>query len=279
MKNSIYPCIWFNGNAKEAAQFYGSVFKNSILTSENPIVVNFEIDGVKFMGLNGGPQFKPNPTLSFYVICESDEEIEKVWGNLLKNGKMMMPLTAYDWSEKYGWVEDQFGVSWQLTLGNKKEMGQKVVPALMFTGNQFGRGKEAMDFYTSIFKDSKEHFIFPYDASDKLQGGKIAHAQFGLLNQKFIIMDSGHMHNFAFTEGFSLVVSCDTQDEIDQYWSKLSEGGSESQCGWLKDKFGFSWQIVPSILGKLMSDPIKADRVMQVVMKSIKFDIKELMEA
>ncbi|MEO7175117.1 MAG: VOC family protein [Saprospiraceae bacterium] len=140
MKNPIYPCLWYNNQAKEAAAFYCSVFKNSKITSENPIVVNFELDGKKFMGLNGGPEFK-------------------------------------------------------------------------------------------------------------------------------------------FTEATSFVVECETQDEIDFYWDKLTAGGSESQCGWLKDRFGMSWQIVPSILGELMSDPEKAKRVMEVVMKSIKFDIEELKNA
>ncbi|MCJ7466891.1 MAG: VOC family protein [Maribacter sp.] len=279
MKNTIYPCIWFNGTAKEAAEFYSSVFKGCKITSVNPIVVLFEIDVVKFMGLNGGPKFKPNATLSFYVTCETESEIDSVWQKLMVNGQARMPLVKYAWSEKYGWVEDQYGVSWQLALGKVKDMGQKVVPAMLFNGQQFGRGQEALDVYTKIFKESKVNFIFPYEASDKLQGGKIAHAQFTLLGQKFILMDSGHIGTIFFNEGLSMVVGCDTQEEIDYYWNLLTEGGSESRCGWLKDKFGFSWQIVPTILGTLMNDTKKADRTMQVIMKSIKFNIKELLQS
>jgi predicted 3-demethylubiquinone-9 3-methyltransferase (glyoxalase superfamily) len=279
MKNTIYPCIWFDGTAKQAAEFYCSVFNGCKITSENPLVVIFEIDGVKFMGLNGGPNFRPNATLSFYVTCETTTEIDSVWQKLMVKGKAMMPLDKYAWSERYGWVEDQYGVSWQLTLGKVKDLGQKVVPALLFTGPQFGRGQEALNVYTQIFKDSKVNFVFPYDASDELQAGKIAHAQFTLLGQKFILMDSGHMHNMTFNEGLSLVIGCDTQEEIDYYWEKLSEGGGESQCGWLKDKFGFSWQIVPTMLGTLLSDAKRSEKVMQVVLKSRKFNIKELMEA
>lgn len=141
MSNTIYPCLWFDGKAKEAAEFYCSIFKNSRITEENPMVVRFELDGVQFMGLNGGPQF-------------------------------------------------------------------------------------------------------------------------------------------SFTEAVSYVVECKDQQEIDYFWEKLTaDGGQESMCGWLKDKYGFSWQIVPEILGKLMSDPEKSPRVMQAFMKMKKFDIQTLLDA
>ena len=140
MTNSIFPCLWFDGQSKEAADFYCSVFPNSKIISSNPIVVIFELDGKKFMGLNGGPEYK-------------------------------------------------------------------------------------------------------------------------------------------FTEAVSFVVNCDTQEEIDNYWHKLTQGGQEGKCGWLKDKFGISWQIVPSILGNLMSDPEKAPRVMYAFMQMKKFDIEKLKQA
>lgn len=140
MKNNMYPCLWFNGNAKSAADYYCSIFKNSKILSENPIVVNFELNDFKFMALNGGPEFKFSPATSF-------------------------------------------------------------------------------------------------------------------------------------------VIECETQDEIDHYWEKLGEGGVYSQCGWLDDKFGISWQIVPAVLGKLMSDPDKAPRVVAAFMKMTKFDIQALLDA
>ena len=140
MTNQIYPCLWFDGQAKAAATFYCSIFKNSRITTDTPMVVTFELNGKQFMGLNAGAQFK-------------------------------------------------------------------------------------------------------------------------------------------FTEAVSFVVNCDTQEEIDLYWEKLSQGGSEGQCGWLKDQFGLSWQIVPTILAKLMTDPEKAPRVMQAFMKMKKFDIEKLKAA
>lgn len=140
MTKQMYPCLWFDGRAKEAAEFYCSIFNNSKITAENPMVVTFELNGNKFMALNGGPKYQFSPATSF-------------------------------------------------------------------------------------------------------------------------------------------VIECDTQAEIDKYWEKLGEGGKYDQCGWLSDKFGLSWQIVPSILGKLMSDPQRAPRVVDAFMKMSKFDIQQLENA
>ncbi|MEO6282280.1 MAG: VOC family protein [Dyadobacter sp.] len=140
MTKPLYPCLWYDGNAKEAADYYCSIFKNSKITAENPMVVTFELNGFKFMGLNGGPHYKFSPATSF-------------------------------------------------------------------------------------------------------------------------------------------VIECETQEEIDYYWEKLGEGGKYDQCGWLDDKFGMSWQVVPAVLGKLMSDPEKAPRVIEAFMQMSKFDIATLENA
>jgi predicted 3-demethylubiquinone-9 3-methyltransferase (glyoxalase superfamily) len=279
VNNKIYPCIWFNNNALEAANFYCSIFKNSKLLNQNPTVVNFEVENQIFMCLNGGPHFTPNPTISFYVTCETENEIDSLWMALIKNGSIRMPLNKYAWSKKYGWVDDKYGVSWQLTIGSIAEMGQKISPALLYSGKQFGKAKEAVTVYSEIFKPSEIHFLFPYPETDVLNNGKIAHGQISLLNQKFIVMDGGNMNEFSFSEGVSLVVSCDNQQEIDHYWTNLTKEGQESQCGWLKDKYGVSWQIVPSKLGKLMSNPEKATRVMSEIFKMKKINIKVLEKA
>jgi predicted 3-demethylubiquinone-9 3-methyltransferase (glyoxalase superfamily) len=217
--------------------------------------------------------------MSFYVTCETQREIDSLWESLREDGMVMMPLDRYEWSERYGWVQDGHGVSWQLTLGKVADMGQKIVPALMFTGAQFGHGDEAIRHYTSIFPDSKVHFIHRYDNVDTLQGGKIAHAQFSLINQKFIVMDSGFSHDLCFSEGLSLVIECEDQQEIDYYWGHLKTGGEESRCGWLKDKFGFSWQVVPSKLGKLMNDPTRSERVMKALLGMKKLELDQLENA
>ncbi len=279
MRNPIYPCLWFDGNAKVAAEFYCSVFANSKIKVDTPLVVNFELFGKKFMGLNGGPQFKFNPSVSFFVICETENEIDGAWSKLLKDAKVMMPLNKYPWSDKYGWIQDKFGISWQLMMGNAEAMGGKIIPAFMFTGSQAGKAEQAMNFYASIFSDSKIKDINRYEPGEHDVEGTVKHGRFNLSNQSFVAMDSSAPHGFQFNEAISFVVDCETQTEIDYYWSKLTEGGQESQCGWLKDKFGVSWQIVPTILGKLMSDPTKSQRVMAAFMQMKKFDIEKLLKA
>lgn len=279
MKNVIYPCLWFDGKAKEAAEFYCSIFSNSVITTDTPMVVTFESAGQKFMCLNGGPQFTLNPSVSFFVLCETLEEIDNAWKHLLKEGSVLMPLDKYEWSEKYGWVQDKFGVSWQLSFGKMQEVGQKFTPTLMFTGNQNGKAEQAIQFYTSVFEGSSIVGILKYTKDENEVEGTIKHAQFKLGNHVFMAMDSSFQHNFNFTEALSFVVDCETQAEIDYYWEKLTEGGQESQCGWLKDKFGVSWQIVPTILGKLMSDSSKSHRVINAFLQMKKFEIEKLVNA
>ena len=279
MKNQMYPCIWFNGKAKEAAEFYCSVFGQSQITSENSLVVTFEASGQKFMCLNGGPQFTINPSISFYVICETESEIDRVWGKMAEGGKVLMELNKYPWSEKYGWIQDRFGVNWQLSLGKLEDVGQKFTPSLMFTGKQAGNAEKAIQFYTGIFENSSIVGIHRYTAEESDVEGTIKHAQFKLNRQVFMAMDSSFPHGFGFNEAISLVVMCETQDEIDYYWEKLSAVTEAEQCGWLKDSFGVSWQIVPTVLEKLMSDPARSKRVVDAFMQMKKFDIEKLMEA
>ncbi len=279
MKNNLYPCLWFDGNAKAAAEFYCSVFNHSKIISDNPIVVRFEIEGQSIMGLNGGPMFKINPSISLFVTCETNEEIDTIWNKLIDDGSVMMPLDKYPWSKKYGWVKDKFGMTWQLMLGELYDGGQKIIPNFLFSGKQFGKAQEAMNHYASIFPDSKIHHLEIYKEGEPQPAGHLKFGHFDLQNEFFSAMDGPGGEELQFSEGFSLVVECETQEEIDHYWDKLTEGGSESQCGWLKDKFGVSWQIVPTVLAQLMSDREKSPRVLQAFLKMKKFDIETLLNA
>lgn len=279
MKNKIYPCLWFDGQAKEAAGLYASAFNDFRITSESPMVVSFELAGQKFMALNGGPMFAPTPAVSFFAVCDTTAEMERAWERLSAGGEVLMPLDKYPWSEQYGWVQDRFGVSWQLSLGKLEEVGQKFTPSLMFTNQQAGKAEEAITFYTGIFPGSSVVGVLRYDARDGDVEGTVKHAQFKLGQQVFMAMDSSLPHSFSFTEGVSLVVTCETQEEIDYYWSRLTEGGQESRCGWLKDRYGVSWQVVPAVLGELMSDPERAPRVVQAFMEMSKLDIAQLRNA
>lgn len=278
MKNLIYPCLWFNGKAKEAAVFYCSIFNDSSIIDESPIVVNFVSSGQKFMCLNGGPEFSMNPSISFFMICDNDQEIENAWQNLSEGGSVLMPLEKYEWSDKYGWVQDKYGVNWQLAVGNVADVGQKFTPCFLFTGEQHGKAESAVKYYTSIFEGSSIEGILKYTAEDNEVEGTVKHAQFTLGKNVFMAMDS-YMADASFNEAVSLVVECHTQEEIDYYWEHLTVGGEESRCGWLKDKFGVSWQIVPAVLGELMGNQDKAPRVMEAFMQMKKFDIEKLVNA
>jgi predicted 3-demethylubiquinone-9 3-methyltransferase (glyoxalase superfamily) len=152
---------------------------------------------------------------------------------------------------------------------------QKISPFLWFDN----RAEEAMNFYTSIFKNSKVGKVARYGDAGPGPKGSVMVASFELDGMKFTALNGGPQ--FKFTEAISLYVDCDTQDEVDHYWSKLSEGGQTQQCGWLKDKFGLSWQIIPSALPRLMSDPdpAKAGRVMQAMMQMTKIDTAKLQQA
>lgn len=280
MKENITPCLWYNGQAKEAATLYCSVFANAKITAQSPIVTSIDVSGQSFTLLDGGPKYKPNPSISFFYICEKEEELNKIWDAFTKEGTILMALDKYPWSEKYGWINDKFGISWQISLGKISDVGQKITPCLMFTGKQYGRADEAIAHYSSIFKDVKVDGILRYGANEQPdEEGKVKHAQFALNDQKFMVMESAAPHNFTFSEGISLTIHCETQKEIDHYWGRLTENGAESMCGWLKDKFGVSWQIVPTILDKIMSDPVKAGKAAQAFMSMRKLNIEQIVQA
>jgi predicted 3-demethylubiquinone-9 3-methyltransferase (glyoxalase superfamily) len=278
MNRNIYPSLWLNGNAREAADLYCSVFQRFKIASENPLVVTIASQDQQIMLLNGGPEFTPGPAISFFAIYDSEKELEQAWKKLLEGGSILMPLDAYPWSTKYGWLQDRYGVNWQLFQGKMADTEQFIIPALMFNGEQNGRAGEAVNLYTSIFKGSVLTTVERYQEGEQDITGNIKHARFSLEGFTMAAMDSSMPHPFVFSEGVSLVVECDTQEEIDYYWEKLSEGGSESQCGWLKDRFGLSWQVVPSILKELMADPSRSERVIKAFMKMKKFDIAEIIK-
>ncbi len=279
MSNNIHPCIWFDNKAQEAANFYCTVFDNSMITAQNPIVTNIEIAGQKFMMLNGGPMFKPNPSISLFVFCLTVEESDNIWSKLSEGGTVMMPLDKYEWSEYYGWCNDKYGVSWQIYTGIKENFKQKITPTFMFVGDQCGRATEAIHFYQGIFNDSSIEGILHYSKGDHDRIELVKHAEFKIDQYLCMAMDSSGPHEFGFDEGMSMVVTCENQAEIDHFWHKLTDGGQESRCGWLKDKFGISWQIVPKILGQLMEDPNRSQRVVQAFMKMNKFEIQALLDA
>ena len=152
---------------------------------------------------------------------------------------------------------------------------QKITPFLWFDSN----AEEAMNFYVSIFKNSKIVNVSRYGEAGPGPKGSVMVGTFQIDGQEFLALNGGPQ--FTFSPAISFVVNCETQEEVDHYWEKLSESGRTDQCGWLQDKFGLSWQIVPRILGKLLGDkdPKKSQRVMQAMLQMTKIDIAKLQEA
>ncbi|HEX5153283.1 MAG TPA: VOC family protein [Parafilimonas sp.] len=280
MKEKITPCLWFNNQAKEAAVLYCSVFEDAKITSQSPIVTGITVAGQSITLLDGGPMYHPNPSISFYYICEKAAAFDRIWNAFSKEGIVMMPADKYPWAEKYGWITDKYGVSWQLSVGGINDVGQKITPCMLFTGKQYGRVEEAIAHYASVFKNTHVDGMLRYGANELPDAeGKIKHAQISVNGNKFMLMESARNHNFSFSEGVSLTIHCETQEEIDYYWGRLTEGGEESMCGWLKDKFGVSWQIVPVMLSRIMSDPAKAGKAAQAFMNMRKLNIEQIVQA
>ena len=290
----IIPFLWFDKQAEEAVNYYVSIFNNTQVGAikrypEGPLegpmaglegkvlTATFELEGQTFMALDGGPYFTFNPAVSFMVSCSTADEVTELFTKLADGGSILMPLQKYDFSEMYGWCNDKYGVSWQISVGPST---QKITPSLMFVGDKFGKVAEALNFYTSIFKNSKTNVVAHYEPGDGDEEGKVKFASFTLEGQEFAAMESSLMHKFTANGAISFYIECADQAEVDYYWEKLSEGGNPEaqQCGWLQDRYGFSWQVIPTALPHLLNDPDKgrADRAMKAMLQMKKIDIASL---
>lgn len=293
LKKPIVSCLWFDHEAEEAVNFYAEIFGNTEIhhtsryaneASEKhkkpegtALSVSFSMHGQEFLALNGGPQYTHSPGISFYVTCETEGEADKVWATLAEGGSILMPYNQYEWSEKYGWLNDRFGLSWQISLGKLSDVKQKFVPSLMFVGDKFGKVEAAINFYLEIFQPASLEGIARYGEQDPDKTGKVKHAQFYLGSNTFMMMESSLVHQFDITPAVSFIITCETQEEIDYYWDKLTRGeGDEVQCGWLYDQYGVSWQVVPRMLTEGMKDPEKAGKLMAAFMSMKKLDIRAL---
>ncbi len=299
MKN-INPFLWFDDGVEEAVNFYVSSFASAFETSRKEketnisatsrygdamphlkgkvMTVNFKLLGEEFIALNGGPvkDFTFNPSFSFFVSCKTEDEVNKLFKKISDGGEIRMPLDKYPFSERFAWLDDKYGISWQINLSGD---APKINPFLWFDN----KAEEAMNYYTSLFsslgnKSSEIKKLSRFGVNENGPMGKVQHAVFSLNGQEYMAMDSSP---FKFSPAASLFINCDTQKEVDILWDKLLDGGNPMQCGWLTDKFGVTWQVVPTILMKLMSDQDKkkATRVMQEMMKMVKIESNDLIKA
>lgn len=292
MQQKITPNLWFNQNAKEAVDYYVSVFPDSAIQSTTyypnsseeglanfqrdmagkELVIEFQLGDLRFTAINAGPEFTPNASISFMVNFDVSrdknalENLNQIWEKLLEGGEALMPLDKYPFSERYGWVRDRYGVTWQLSLTDPTgESRPFIIPSLMFSQKSTNRAKEAITFYLSVFENTKIGTLAPYtENTGPAKKGSLMFADFMLEDQWFAAMDSAVEQNFTFNEAISLSVACKSQEEIDYLWEKLSTVPEAEQCGWCKDQFGVSWQIVPENMEELMQKPNAYSKMMQM---------------
>lgn len=287
----IVPHLWFDKEAKEAALFYTSLFDHSQILDITVIEgtpsgdaesVSFELAGQEFMAISAGPFFKFNPSISLMVSCNSVEEVNTLRKSLSDGGTDLMPLGEYPFSKWYCWIQDRYGLSWQLILTDHGESIQKITYNMLFSNESCGKAEEAVMYYSEVFANSEIGTISRYKKGEaKLAKAKINYAAFKLDGIAFSAMDNGSETDYGFNEAFSLVVNCKDQREIDYFWGRLSAVPEAEQCGWAKDKFGISWQIVPLIMHEMMksNDKEKVQRVTRAFLKMKKFDLEALQKA
>ncbi|MBI5869379.1 MAG: VOC family protein [Actinobacteria bacterium] len=283
--------LWYDKEAVEAAEFYTSAFRQGEIRSRSQIhdtpsgdvdILTIDLLGQEFTLINAGPLFKFNPSISFLVACDTREEVDELWRILSSGGTALMELGEYPFSEWYGWIQDKYGLSWQVMYMGDREVVQRIIPSLLFVGDVYGKAEEAINFYASVFRDARVGDIMRYGPGEEPEAeGNIKYSRVILEGQEFAVMESALEHDFMFNEAISLMVHCEDQDEIDYYWDKLSAVPESEQCGWLKDKYGVSWQVVPNAMDEMMStgDEGQLARVTEAFLKMKKFDLAELQAA
>lgn len=286
---TITPNLWFNGDADEAAEFYTSAFPNARVVGKaayptegladfqrdlagKSLAIDLDLGGFVVTLINAGPEFPINASISFMLNFDSSsmddarESLDRLWAALTNGGHERMPLQEYPYSPRYGWVQDRYGVNWQLMLTNPE--GEKrpfVIPVLMFAGAAQNRAAEAREYYMSLFPGSRLGTLaeYPEPTGPALAGG-VMFSDFLLADEWFAAMDSGVEQDVSFTEGVSLAVACADQAEIDRLWAALSAVPESEQCGWCKDRFGVSWQVVPANMAELMRRPGAYQKMMDM---------------
>jgi predicted 3-demethylubiquinone-9 3-methyltransferase (glyoxalase superfamily) len=229
---TITPHLWFDKEAKEAAEFYTSILPDSKVThistlhdtpSGDTDIVSFELAGQPFMAISAGPFFKFNPSISFILNFDPSREsnalahLDRLWEALSVGGTALMPLDTYPFSERYGWIQDRYGLSWQLMLTNAAGEGRPfIIPSLMFTGKDAGRAEDAIEFYGAVFQGSRRGTTARYpQGMEPDKEGTLMFADVSLPGTRVAAMDSAHEHQFTFNEAITLLVPCETQAEID----------------------------------------------------------------
>ena len=274
MDQVITPAIWCDGTADEAAQFYTDIFRDASVTEQAPgLAATVSIHGFKLSLINGGNQYAPNPSISCILnfdplLFGGEEQARTYLDELYKRlstGGVLMELGEYPFSPRYAWVRDRFGMTWQLMLTDPDgDPRPFVIPSFMFGGTNHAHAEEATDAWIALFDNSRRGVLYRYEEGGPLDAGTVMFTDFTLRGTWMAATDSGTFHDFTFTPGVSMIVSCRDQEEIDRYWAGLSAVPEAERCGWCVDRWGVSWQIVPHNIAELMADAATRDKILHM---------------
>ena len=287
----IIPHFWYDHEALEAATLYVSLFEKSSInstyvltdpTSANNMIVDFTLASMNFNAISAGPYFKLNPSVSLMVACKDKEDLDRLYAALSPGGKVLMPLDVYPFSPWYVWFEDRYGLSWQLILDEDPLNTPRIRPCLLFGDGVLGKAEEFISSCLEIFLSANKGLVSYYGPNEaQAENSKIKYAELNLDGFPLVVMDHGFMDDFTFNEAFSLIVVCKDQEEIDYYWEKLSYEPEAENCGWLKDIFGFSWQIVPADMNEILFSGTDEEvkRAAEAILQMKKLDLEKLKES
>lgn len=287
----IVPHLWYDKEALEAAKWYVDLFEDSQILNVTMLpdtpsgdaeLVDFQLANFRFSAISAGPYFSLNPSISLMVACSTKEEVDRLYEALSQGGSDLMPLGEYPFSKWYAWINDRYGLSWQLMLVDNMEEHPRIRPCLLFSLEACGKAEEAMKTYVSVFKDASIGFVNRYGEGEAPDPrAKVNYGELTLFGTPMVFMDHGYGGDFTFNEAFSFMVLCENQDEIDYYWDRLSFLPEAEQCGWVKDSFGLSWQVVPVHMNEMLMKGTKEEiqRVTEAFLKMKKFDLAALEKA
>ena len=274
MDQVITPAIWCDGTADEAAQFYTDVFRDASIAEQVPgLAATVSIYGFKLSLINGGNQYAPNPSISCILnfdplLFGGEEQARAYLDELYKRlstGGVLMELGEYPFSPRYAWVRDRFGMTWQLMLTDPDgDPRPFVIPSFMFGGTNHANAEEATDAWIALFDNARRGALYRYEEGGPLDAGTVMFTDFTLRGTWMAATDSGTFHDFTFTPGVSMIVSCRDQEEIDRYWAGLSAVPEAERCGWCIDRWGVSWQVVPHNIAELMADAATRDKILHM---------------
>ncbi len=273
MTQRIMPAIWC-GAVDEAAEYYAETFRDASVVDQLPgLAATVEVGGFKFSLVGGDDSYAPNPSISgilnFDPLLFGDEKqarshLDELYERLSVGG-VLTELGEYPFSRRYAWVRDRFGFTWQLMLTDPAgEPRPFIVPSFMFGGPNHLHAEEATTSWIELFDDSRRGSLHRHGQDAHLDEGSVMFTDFTLRGTWCAAMDSGALHDFTFSPGVSMVVTCRSQEEIDRFWAGLSAVPEAERCGWCMDRWGVSWQVVPENIGELMADETTRGRILQM---------------